>query len=75
MNYFERKKFVNYEQTAKSDDSGDSAKGKDSKPKDTGVTKEVKDGKIIESAAPIVSQTVEIQEEEVVVNNKSKSKP
>jgi len=57
-------------------DEEDSAKGgKDNKTKDTGVVKTIKDGNIIESAAPIVSPVQEIVQEEVVVNNKSKSKP
>jgi len=53
LNHFERKNFVNYEPTPISDDE-DSAKGKkDNKQKDTGVVKTIKDGNIIETAAPI----------------------
>jgi hypothetical protein len=75
LNHFERKNFVNYEPTPMSDDEDSAKGGKDNKTKDTGVVKTIKDGNIIESAAPIVSPVQEIVQEEVVVNNKSKSKP
>ena len=53
LNHFERKNFVNYEPTPMSDDEDSVKGGKDNKQKDTGVVKTIKDGNIIETAAPI----------------------
>ena len=66
-NFFERKRFVNYEETALSDDEKD---GKNDKAKKPEVTKEIKDGAVVAS----VSEPI-IQEESVSAPAAKKSKP
>ena len=44
-NFFERKRFLNYEKTSDSDDEKDGKK--DDGKKDAGVTKQIKDGNIV----------------------------
>ena len=74
-NFFERKRFLNYEKTS---DSGDEKDGKEVDNKNNkGVTKEIKNGNIVESkdAPAKPAAAVDVVEEVVSKPGAKKSKP